>query len=48
MSRSQVDTLKREFMALLQNHVLEADDGAREVSRMPAGSSPVMVTEDKS
>jgi hypothetical protein len=36
MGRSQVDTLKREFMALLQNHFLQADDGAGEVSRMPA------------
>jgi hypothetical protein len=29
MSRSQVDTLKREFMALLQNQVLQADDSCR-------------------
>jgi hypothetical protein len=36
MSRSQVDTLKREFMALLQNQVLQAEDGASEVSRMAA------------
>ena len=34
MSRSQVDALKCEFMALLQNHVLQADDCASEVSRM--------------
>jgi hypothetical protein len=29
MSRSQADTLKREFMALLENHVLQADDSCR-------------------
>ncbi len=28
--------VKREFMALLQNQVLQADDGASQVSRMPA------------
>jgi hypothetical protein len=36
MNRSQVDTLQREFMALLQNQVLQADEGAGEVSRIPA------------
>jgi hypothetical protein len=34
MSRSQVDTLKCEFMALLQNEVLQEDDCASEVPRM--------------
>jgi len=34
MSRSQVDALKCEFMALLQNQVREAHDCASEVSRM--------------
>jgi hypothetical protein len=36
MSRSQADTLRREFMALLQNQVQQADDGAGEVSPMAA------------
>jgi hypothetical protein len=36
MSRRQVDTLRREFMATLENHVIQDDDGAREVSRIPA------------
>jgi len=36
MSRSEVNALKREFMALLQNEVLQADDGASEVTRMHA------------
>jgi hypothetical protein len=36
MSRSQVDRLQREFMALLQTQILQADDGAGEASRMPA------------
>jgi hypothetical protein len=36
MSRSQVDRLKREFMVLLQNQVLQTDHGAGEVSPMPA------------
>jgi hypothetical protein len=31
MTRSQVDGLKREFMALLQHHVIEPDGGASEV-----------------
>lgn len=52
LSRSQVDVLKREFMTLLQHHVKQADDGARQVFRMPAaaieGSSSVMVTGGRS
>jgi hypothetical protein len=36
MSRSEVDSLNREFMALLQNHVQQADGDSSEVSRMPA------------
>jgi hypothetical protein len=36
MSRGQVDTLKREFMALLQNNLLQEDGGAGEVSCIPA------------
>jgi hypothetical protein len=36
MSLSQVDALMREFMALLQNQVAQADTDAGEVSRMPA------------
>jgi hypothetical protein len=36
MSRSQVDTFKSEFMALLQNQVQREDDSASEISRMPA------------
>jgi hypothetical protein len=36
MSRSQVDSLNREFMALLQNHVQQVDGDGSEVSRMPA------------
>jgi hypothetical protein len=36
MSRSQVDSLNREFMALLQNHVQQVDGDGGEVSRMPA------------
>jgi hypothetical protein len=47
-----VDTLKREFMALLENQVLEADDCASEVSRMLGavadGNSPVTVTGGRS
>jgi hypothetical protein len=42
MSRSQVEALKREFMVLLQHHVMEPDDSAGEVPRMvsaTAGSS---------
>ena len=35
MSRSQVDALKREFMALLQDHVQQADGDGSGVSRMP-------------
>jgi hypothetical protein len=31
MSRSQVDALKREFMALLQHHVTQPDGSASEV-----------------
>jgi hypothetical protein len=31
MSRSQVDALKCEFMALLQHHALQPDGGASEV-----------------
>ena len=34
MSRTQADALQREFMALLQQQLLEADDGASGVSRM--------------
>jgi hypothetical protein len=34
MSRSQVDSLKREFMALLRNQVLQEDDCASEIPRM--------------
>jgi hypothetical protein len=36
MTRSQVDALKREFMALLQDQVQLADGDGSEVSRMPA------------
>jgi hypothetical protein len=42
MSRRQADALKREFMALLQLHAVQPDDGAGEVPRMAgatAGSS---------
>jgi len=35
MSHSQMDTLKSEFMAVLQNQVLCADEGAIEASRVP-------------
>jgi hypothetical protein len=35
MSRTQVDTLSREFMAVLQNQVMQAEDDASEVSRIP-------------
>jgi hypothetical protein len=52
LDRSQVDVLKREFMALLQHHSKLPDDGARQVFRMPAvaieDSSPVMVTGGRS
>ncbi len=34
MSRRQVDTLKREFMALLQNQVVQPDDGEAEIPSM--------------
>jgi len=34
MNRNQADALKREFMALLRRHVLQADDGDSEVPRM--------------
>jgi hypothetical protein len=47
MSRSQVDALKCEFMALLQNQVLQADDCVSEVSRID-GNSTVMVTGGRS
>jgi hypothetical protein len=36
MNRGQMDTLRREFMALLQNQVLQVGDAAREAFRMPA------------
>jgi hypothetical protein len=36
MNRSQVDALRREFMARLQNQVVQADTDAAEVSRMSA------------
>jgi hypothetical protein len=52
LDRSQVDVLKREFMALLQHHSKLPDDGARKVFRMSAvaieDSSPVMVTGGRS
>ena len=35
MTRIQVDALKREFMALLQDQVQLADGDGSEVSRMP-------------
>jgi hypothetical protein len=40
MSRSQVDTLKRSFIALLQNQVPQADVDVSEVPRMPAAVGP--------
>ncbi|HXJ44311.1 MAG TPA: condensation domain-containing protein, partial [Bryobacteraceae bacterium] len=39
MSGSQVAALKREFMALLQQHVLQPDDRAGEVPRMVGASA---------
>jgi Condensation domain len=36
MSRGQMNTFQREFMALLTNHTLAADGGPGETSRMPA------------
>jgi hypothetical protein len=36
LSRSQLGALEREFMALLQRELIQADDGASEVSRMLA------------
>jgi len=36
MNRSQMDTLQREFMALLKNHTLAADGDPGENSRVPA------------
>jgi hypothetical protein len=36
MTRTQVDTVKREFMTLLQNQLLETDGEASEISRIPA------------
>jgi hypothetical protein len=35
MSHSQVDTLRREFMALLQNQVQQVDENAGQASRIP-------------
>jgi hypothetical protein len=36
LSLRQAEALKREFMAVLQHELLQADDGAREFSHMLA------------
>jgi hypothetical protein len=52
LSPGKVDLLKREFMALLEHHIKQADDGASQVFRIPAlaiaGNSSAMVTGGRS
>jgi hypothetical protein len=47
MTRSQVDTLRREFMAVLQRHVIQPDDGVSEVPACSVQSLDIPITAER-